>query len=123
MEFMATDELTESNFKRINLINWLLTLPLLLLFSWPYMEFAKLFSLDRMIIVTGALIFAFPFLITILHGHVTMAIGALHRHLYYEWLEEHPLTWGLFFNSIMIRTRFRLLCIAASCMFLFLGFI
>lgn len=112
---MMTDpELSHRNFFRINLINWSLTLPMLIMFAWPYYLVCRWLGLDEFISYFGALLFAFPFMITILHGHVTMALGAMHRHHYYDWLARSPLTYGFMFHPVMFRTRFRLTLIMIS---------
>lgn len=69
----------------------------------------------------GAAFFAVPFMITILHGHVTMALGSAHRHHYYEWLTENPLTYGLLFYPMMIRTRLRLILLVISFVLFMVG--
>lgn len=116
-------ELNEGNYKRIYLINWLLTVPLLVLFAWPYYHAARLLEMDEAFRYLGALIFATPFMITLLHGHITMAIGSVHRHLYYHWLETYPLTWGLLFHPLLVRTRFRLVMLVSSLLLLPVGYL
>lgn len=119
---MNQQELNLKNFKRIHLINWLLCIPLLLLFTWPYIYIARFTGLKDFFTYSGAAFFAVPFMITILHGHVTMALGSAHRHHYYEWLTETPLTYGLLFYPIMIRTRLRLILLTASFVLFLTGF-
>lgn len=118
---MTHQELNLKNFKRIHLINWLLCLPLLLLFTWPYIYMARFTGIEDFLTYPGAAFFAVPFMITILHGHVTMALGSAHRHHYYEWLTENPLTYGLLFYPVMIRTRFRLILLAVSLVLFIVG--
>jgi hypothetical protein len=77
-------------------------------------------ELERVITYIGCIFFSIPFMITILHGHVTMALGEAHRHHYYNWLDDHPLTYGLLFHPIMMRTRFRLILLVVSIL-LFVG--
>jgi hypothetical protein len=119
---MTDPELTQRNFFRINLINWSLTIPMLILFSWPYYLVCQWLRLNELLSYFGALLFAFPFMITILHGHVTMALGALHRNHYYQWLSRFPLTYGIMFHPVMFRTRFRLSLILLSLAILIIGF-
>lgn len=116
------NELSTDNFKRINSINWILTFPLAVLFSWPYYAFGVLFNLNKTLLLFGTIFFAIPFIITILHGHVTLAIGHAHRHLFYDWLEKNPYSWGLMFHKIMISTRFRLAFLAVSTAIFFIGY-
>lgn len=118
---MSSSELSESNYKRIAFINWALSVPLLLIFAWPYYFLCELFQINRTIAFPGSIIFALPFMLTILHGHVTMALGAVHRHHYYDWLSSHPLTFGLLFHSVIISTRFRLVLFFLSLVFLAAG--
>jgi hypothetical protein len=118
---MKVPELSRRNFLRINLINWFLTVPMLLLFAWPYYMVCRLFDFDELFSLAGSLLFAFPFMVTILHGHVTMALGALHRHHYYDWLTRYPLTIGFMFHPVMFRTRFRLTLVLISLVMLVIG--
>lgn len=119
---MNNTELSHKNFRRINIVNWLLCIPLLLLFSWPYIYIGTYAGIADFFVFTGAALFSVPFMITILHGHVTMSLGSAHRHHYYKWLSENPLTYGLLFSFIMIRTRFRLLLLAVSLLLFISGF-
>lgn len=117
---MPTSELNEKNYKRIAFINWALSVPLLLIFAWPYFFVCQLFGVAKPVSFPGSILFGLPFMLTILHGHVTMALGAVHRHHYYSWLGKYPLTYGVLFHSIVTSTRFRLLLFAIS-MVLFAG--
>lgn len=67
--------------------------------------------------------FAIPFMMTIIHGHVTMALGSSHRNHYYDWLIDHPYTFGLFFHQMMVKTRFRLVLLILSLIFLPVGYL
>ncbi|MBD3616470.1 MAG: hypothetical protein HUJ22_07845 [Gracilimonas sp.] len=117
-------ELNEANYRRISIINWMLTVPMMVLFAWPYFYTADLMGLDTLYCYMGAFIFAAPFMLTILHGHVTMALGSLHRHHYYDWMtQEKPLTYGLFFHPMFVKTRFRLIMLILSLLFLPAGYL
>lgn len=116
-------ELSESNYKRIALINWILTVPMMVLFAWPYYYASSLVGMDIILRYAGAFIFAVPFMLTILHGHVTMALGSVHRHHYYEWMEANKLSFGLLFHPMFVSTRFRLVMLMASLLFLPLGYV
>lgn len=105
---MASTELNEKNYLRICFINWALSVPLLLIFAWPYFIISELYGIPKVISFPGSILFALPFMLTLLHGHVTMAVGAVHREHYYNWLQNFPLTYGLLFHPIVVRTRFRL---------------
>lgn len=119
---LPNTEFSERNYKRINLINWGLSVPMLILFAWPYYYLATQLQLEAFHTFIGAALFATPFMITIQHGHVTMALGSLHRIHYYNWLTNKPLTYGIFFHPAIIRTRFRLITLIASFVVLFLGY-
>ena len=120
---MSTSELTENNYKRICFINWALSLPLLLIFSWPYFFLCEIIDIGRAFSFIGAITFALPFMFTILHGHVTMALGVVHRHHYYDWLASYPFTYGVLFHPIIISTRFRITLFGVSLILLLLGYI
>lgn len=110
-------ELNESNYKRIAIINWILTVPMVILFAWPYLLCVQLLNINMTLKYAGALLFSAPFMLTILHGHVTMALGAAHRHHYYKWMnEDKPLTFGLLFHPVFVKTRFRLILLVISLM-------
>lgn len=114
-------ELNPGNFRRISIINWLLSVPFFLLFAWPYWYIADFAGIEKIITYVGCTFFSVPFMITILHGHVTMALGEAHRHHYYNWLHEKPLTYGLFFHPGMMRTRFRLIFLVISVLLFLAG--
>lgn len=119
---MDKSELSERNYKRISIVNWLLCVPFVILFAWPYLIICRFLHIELIVAYTGALLFSAPFTITILHGHVTMALGSLHRHHYYDWLVHKPLTYGLLFHPIFMRTRFRLVLIVLSVILLGAGY-
>lgn len=120
---MHHSELNERNYKRIAFINWAMSVPLLLIFSWPYFFICGYFGFSKTISFPGAILFGLPFMLTILHGHVTMALGAAHRSHYYSWLSDYPLTFGLLFHSVIISTRFRLFLFFLSMILLAIGFL
>lgn len=119
---MPSSELSEKNYRRICFINWALAVPVLLIFSWPYYLLARLLEMHNLIALIGSVTFALPFMLTILHGHVTMALGAVHRHHYYEWLQGYPFTYGVLFHPIIISTRLRLTLYVVSMVFLAIGY-
>ncbi|HKJ31836.1 MAG TPA: hypothetical protein VKA34_08405 [Balneolales bacterium] len=118
---MTQSEFSDQNYKRIFWINGMLSIPIFLLFAWPYYELGKILSLPVFLIFSGAIFFSLSFMLTMLHGHVTMSLGILHRNHYYKWLNDHPFTYGLFFHPVMIRTRFRLLLIIISLLIMLTG--
>lgn len=118
---MTTSELTSKNYKRIFYLNTVLSIPLFIIFAWPYVEFSHFLDIKTIIYYPGAILFAFPFMLTLLHGYVTLALGSVHRHHYYEWLQDHPLTYGLLFHPVFTRTRFRLVVFAVSVIMFIVG--
>lgn len=118
---MNNSELSRKNFKRINFINWLLSLPFFVLFSWPYWYLASFAGVASIITYIGCIFFSIPFMITILHGYVTMTLGEAHRHHYYDWLDERPLTYGLLYHPMIMRTRFRLILLVGSLLLFIAG--
>ena len=116
-------EFSKANFLRIYFINLVLGVPLIVLFAWPYYYAAKLVGMLEAFRYLGAFIFALPFMMTILHGHVTMALGSVHREYYYQWLMRHPFTYGIFFSRLEISTRFRLILLIVSLLFLPVGYL
>lgn len=98
----------------------MLAAPFFIILSWPYWYISHFAGIENFIAYAGCILFSAPFMITILHGHVTMALGEAHRHHYYHWLNENPYTYGLLFHPIITSTRFRLVLLAASFL-LFVG--
>ncbi len=107
-------ELSEQNFRRISWINTLLTPPLLILFAWPYAVIGLWFDFPEYWLYAGSFLFAFPLTLTILHGHVTMALGALQRSHYHEWLERRRWGYGFWIRPFFFTTRFRLILLIIS---------
>jgi hypothetical protein len=77
--------------------------------------------IPKIISFPGAIFFGLPFMLTLLHGHVTMAVGASHREHYYNWLQNYTFTYGLLFHPIIIKTRFRLSLFFLSLIMLIIG--
>ena len=115
-------EFEPANYRRISMINWILTPPLLILFSWPYLYLAESLGVHQGFMYPGAFFFSVPFAVTILHGHVTMALGSVHRDYYYQWLQANPYSFGLLYHPIWIKTRFRLTLFYTGLLFLALGY-
>lgn len=107
-------ELSEQNFRRISWINILLTPPLFILFSWPYAMIGLWFELRELWLYTGTFLFAFPLVQTIIHGHVTIALGALQRSHYHEWLKRRKWAMGFWIRPLFFTTRFRLILLILS---------
>lgn len=116
-------ELSPSNYKRISIINWIISLPLILLFAWPYYYTASLLGIEENLNYVCTFIFTIPFVMTILHGHVTIALGSVHRSMYYKWLTLHPFSYGIFFHPIAVKTRFRLTLLLISLLLLPIGYL
>lgn len=120
---MPPSELSEKNYRKIAFINWAISIPLLLIFAWPYYFFCHLIGISKLVAFPGAILFSLPFMLTILHGHVTLAMGALHRHHYYNWLKEYPFTFGVLFHPVITGTRFRLSLFILSLLILSAGYL
>ena len=116
-------EFNRANYIRIYIINMLLSFPMLMLFAWPYMQLSNLLGISESLGQIGGALFAIPFSITVLHGHVSMALGTLQRHYYYDWLHSHRFTYGLLFHPVIVRTRFRLTLIGLSMLVFLLGLV
>jgi len=102
------NELTTSNYRRISIINWLLSLPMLFLFAWPYVYVCELLNLDIYVTLLGSFLFSVPFTATIVHGHVTLALGTAHRMHYYRWVAQKPYRYAYIFHPDFAKTRYRL---------------
>ena len=96
---MTSREHAESNYRRISLINWFIAVPLLILFGWPYAYLVTFVGLPRWFAYGGGFVFALPMIMTLIHGHVTMALGYAQRDYYYKWLLKNRRSHGLFFHS------------------------
>ncbi len=114
-------ELSEQNFRRISWINLLLIPPLFILFAWPYAVIGLWFDLPEFWLHVGTFCFAFPFTMTIIHGHVTIALGALQRSHYYEWLTKYRWGFGFWIRPVFFSTRFRLILLIISLVLLLAG--
>jgi|AntAceMinimDraft_1070359.scaffolds.fasta_scaffold14523_2 hypothetical protein len=100
-------ELSTKNFHRVGIINLLMSIPLFGLFSWIGFSLCYALQNNWPISLIAATLCAFPMMLTMLHGHVTMAIGVTHRDKYYHWLNQKTNPWGWFFHPIFISTKFR----------------
>lgn len=123
MSHSRKNELTDNNFKRISVINWSLAPLLMFFFSWPFFRLGEMADSNIYFNYAGTLLFAFGFSLTILHGHVSVAIGSLHRHLYYKWLTENKFTYGFLFTNFMTKTSVRLSFILIAVFFQIAGII
>lgn len=120
---LSRKELSEQNFRRISWINLLMIPPLFLLFAWPYAMIGLWFDFPELWLYAGTFFFAFPFTMTIIHGHVTIALGALQRSHYYEWLSKHRWGYGFWLRPACFSTRFRLILLLISFTLLLAGVI
>ncbi|MCC5925043.1 MAG: hypothetical protein JJU41_00660 [Bacteroidetes bacterium] len=101
------DELQEANFSRIYRINWLICGPLLVLFGWPYYLLISP-DAEQSIALAGSFFFSLTFTLTIIHGHIAVALGALHMDVYYEWHKKSARFPKIPFHPVLFTTRFRL---------------
>ncbi len=116
-------ELSEQNFRRISWINLLLVPPLFILFAWPYAIIGLWFDFPEFWLYLGTFLFAFPLTLTIVHGHVTIALGALQRTHYYQWLVRRRWGFGFWLRPFYFSTRFRFILIIVSLLMLITGII
>lgn len=116
-------ELSIYNFRRVGIINLLMSIPLFGLFGW--ISFSLCYALEKnwILSLVAATLCAFPLMLTMLHGHVTMAIGVSHRDHYYQWLNQKTNRWGWFFHPIFISTKFRFSGLAIYSSIIFVQFV
>ena len=117
----GSSELSVRNYKRIFWINLLISIPLFVFFAWPYYQMGIMLQDPDFILIPGMVLFSIAFTFTVLHGHVTMSLGIPHRAHYYQWLINRNWSYGLFFHPIFSRTRFRLILVLTSLIFLSIG--
>ena len=117
----GSTELSIRNYKRIFWTNLLISLPLLAFFAWPYYQLGYMLEDPEFLLVPGMVLFSVAFTFTVLHGYVTMSLGIPHRAHYYQWLTGRRWSYGLLFHPIFSRTRFRLILVIISLIFLVLG--
>ena len=107
-------ELTVTNFNRIYKLNWIISGPILFMFAWPYYMLSQ--NLDQQIYfsMVGCFLFSIQFTLTILHGHISVAIGPLHRNNYYKWQQNKKGVAKLAFHPILFSTKTRLILLVLS---------
>lgn len=114
---MSTAELNEKNYARIYRINWLICGPLLILFGWPFYIIVES-MMSPLLAYISALFFSIPFTLTILHGHISVALGVLHRDNYYSWQRKKKSLLRLLLHPALFSTRLRLSLLAIALIFL-----
>ncbi|MDG5767732.1 hypothetical protein QA596_09665 [Balneolales bacterium ANBcel1] len=115
--------MSEQNFRRISRINILLVPPLFIIFAWPYYVLGIQAGLPELLLFAGSAGFSLSFTLTILHGHVTIAVGAPHRYNYHDWLRRHRWSYGLLIKPIFFSTRLRLFLLILSAGILISGLV
>jgi hypothetical protein len=115
---MTNYELDIKNFKRIFRINWLIAGPVLVLFAWPYLLICQHFGADRLINLVGAFFFSLPFTLTIVSGHISVAVGPLHFTRYFDWQQNLNGFFKYAFHPMLFRTEFRLVSLVLSLLIL-----
>jgi hypothetical protein len=118
---MDKPELNEKNLNRIYRINWVISGPLLVIFIWPYLLLADVLEMNTLYAAIGGFFFAVPFALTVIHGHISIALGTLHRDLYYNWQKRQVGIYKWAFNPIFFTTKMRLFMIIVSIAFLVIG--
>ncbi|HAC14694.1 MAG TPA: hypothetical protein DCE78_01935 [Bacteroidetes bacterium] len=107
-------ELTINNFKRIYRLNWIISGPVLFMFAWPYFILSRILDQHIYYSMLGCFLFAIPFTLTILHGHISVAIGPLHRNNFYKWQQNKKGITKLAFHPVLFSTKIRLILIMLS---------
>ncbi len=107
-------EIRDVNFQRISRINWLLTGPLLLFFSWPYLRLAELIGTSAVFALIGCGLFSIAFTLTIVHGHISISVGELHRVEFYRWTRRRHYPWKWFYHPTLFQYSTRLTLLLAS---------
>lgn len=118
-----SDELNLGNYKRIYKLNWLICGPLLLLFAWPYLLIADILEIEEITGLIGSIFFSIPFTLTVLHGHISVAVGSLHRTRYYIWQTSLPGVFKYPFHPMLFKTRIRLIIVGVSIGMLLVGYL
>lgn len=106
-------ELNQENFRRIYRLNWVLCGPLLLLFGWPY-YLLVVPGAGPQAALTGGFLFSLTFTLTVLHGHIAVALGSLHIDQYYAWQMSKKALSRLAFHPVLFTTRFRVIVFSIS---------
>jgi hypothetical protein len=117
---MSQFELGTKNFRRILKLNWLIAGPIIVLFSWPYVLLGHHFGADRLLVLIGAFFFSLPFCLTIISGHISVAVGPLHTRRFFEWQQNLSGMMRFAFHPVMFTTYFRLSSLGISLIFLFI---
>lgn len=107
-------EIRDVNFERISRINWLLTGPLLVFFAWPYTRLAELVGTTDYFTILGSGLFSIAFTLTIVHGHISMSVGELHRVEFYKWTRRRRYPWKWFYHPTLFRYGTRLALLLGS---------
>lgn len=107
-------EINPLNFRRVAAINWLLTGPALVFFAWPYLRLCEALGTSELAGYIGAGFFSISFTLTVVHGHISMAVGDLHRHEFHQWTRRRTHPWKLAYHPALFRYRTRLGLLALS---------
>lgn len=117
-----SEELTERNFTRIYRLNWAICGPLLVLFGWPYYLVAST-MLGEPVGLIGSFFFSLSFTLTIIHGHIAVAVGALQMETYHAWHQQSSGFFRFAFHPVLFSTRFRLLSLILSLLLVLAGYL
>lgn len=107
-------EITPRNFMRVSAINWWLTGPALVFFAWPYVRLSDALGTSDLASLIGAGLFSISFTLTVVHGHISMAVGELHRGEFHRWTRTRRMPWRLAYHPALFRYRTRLALLALS---------
>lgn len=107
-------EINPRNFRRVSVINWLLTGPSLLFFGWPYLRLSEVLGANDVAAWVGAGLFSISFTLTVVHGHISLAVGDLHRIEFHQWTRKRRHPWRLAYHPVLFQYRTRLALLALS---------
>lgn len=107
-------EINPRNFQRVSRINWWLTGPCLIVFGWPYLRLSEILGTSELIAWIGTGLFSISFTLTVVHGHISLAIGDLHRIEFHQWTRRKPHPWALVYHPVLFRYHTRLALLALS---------
>jgi len=107
-------EINPVNFRRVSAINWLLTGPSLVFFGWPYLRLSDSLGTSDVAALVGTGLFSISFTLTVVHGHISLAVGDLHRIEFHQWTRKRRHPWKLAYHPVLFRYRTRLALLALS---------
>ena len=83
------------------------------MFGWPY-YLLVVPGAGVEVGLAGGFLFSLTFTLTILHGHIAVALGSLHIDQYYGWQMSKKALSRLAFHPVLFTTRFRVMVFSIS---------